>query len=150
VLKISEQIYNGLVMIDPENEALYQENLESFRKEIEDLDLFIQNELSGLDNRQFIAYHPAWGYFAHEYQLEMLAVETGGQEPGAETLAQIITLAKTNDVRLIIMPLAYSSKNAETLAEEIDASVIILDPLAQDWLVGMQELASTLAGSMEN
>ena len=84
----AENIYQGLVTIDPENEAKYQANLKQFLIEIDQLDQQIKQNLAGIKNRKFIVFHPAWGYFARDYDLEQVPIEVGGQEPSAAELGE--------------------------------------------------------------
>ncbi len=69
----AENIYQSLVNIDPENEAKYQANLAQFLTEIDQLDQQIKQNLAGIENRQFLVFHPSWGYFARDYDLEQIS-----------------------------------------------------------------------------
>jgi zinc transport system substrate-binding protein len=141
----AENIYQGLVEIDPENEAEYQANLAQFLTEIDQLDQQIQQNLAGVENRQFIVFHPSWGYFARDYDLEQVSIEVGGQEPSAAELGEIVKEAQEENIQVIFAQPEFSTKSAETIAQEIDGKVLLITPLAPDWSNNLLQVSQTFA-----
>ena len=139
----AENIYQGLVKIDPENEAEYQANLAQFLTEIDQLDRQIKQNLTGIENRQFIVFHPAWGYFARDYDLEQVSIEVGGQEPSAAELGEIVKEAQEENIKVIFAQPEFSTKSAETIAQEIDGKVLLITPLAPDWSNNLLQVSQT-------
>jgi len=144
----AQTIADTLTALDPDNQSTYQAGLDSFLDDIGRMELEIYEQFTSLSFRKFITIHPSLGYFAMDYGLEMIPVEMEGQEPGAEELSKIITLAKTNGISVIFSQKAFSSKNAQVLADEISARVVVLDPLAYEWINNMQTIAREVATSM--
>jgi len=93
-----------------------------------------------------MVFHPSWGYFADDFQLEMISVEQGGQEPGPADLAGFIALAEEEDIRVVFAQPEFSTDAAEVIAREIGGTVVLLSPLAEDWTANMRTIAETLAG----
>lgn len=145
----SRTIYEALVDLDPARQASYQANLEAFVKDIEALEQEIRQELSGLENRKFMVFHPSWGYFAADFGLEQIAIEVGGQEPSAQELAALIAEAKAEDIHVVLAQPEFSTQDAETIADEIGGEVLLISPLAEDWLSNMREVAKTFAEVLE-
>ena len=141
----AQHIYRALVQIDPEHEDEYAANLEAFLADIDTLDAEIREGLEGIENRRFIVFHPAWGYFAEEYDLEQIPIEVGGVEPGAATLAEVIRTARENDIRVIFAQPEFSTEAAETIAREINGGVQLVSPLEQDWLTNMRTVGRIFA-----
>ena len=149
LVKLQAQVIaDTLMTLDPENQLAYQAGLDSFRNDIVQLDLEINEQFAPLSFKKFVTIHPSLGYFALDYGLEMIPVEVEGQEPGAEELSQIIDLARTNEISVIFAQKAFSSKNAQVLADEIGARVVVLDPLAYEWISNMQTIAREVATSL--
>lgn len=149
LVKVQAQIIaDTLIALDPDNQLTYQAGLDSFIGDIDRLELEIYEKFTPLSFRKFITIHPSLGYFALDYGLEMIPVEVEGQEPGAEELSKIITLAKTNEISVIFTQQAFSSRNAQVLADEIGARVVVLDPLAYEWMSNMQTITREVATSM--
>lgn len=144
----AQSIADTLMTLDPKNQLTYQAGLDLFLMDIDRLDISISEQFSSLSFRKFLTIHPSLGYFAMDYGLEMIPVEVEGQEPGAEELSNIIDLAKENKISVIFTQQAFSSKNAQVLAEEIGAMVVVLDPLAYDWISNLQTITLEVASSL--
>lgn len=141
----AQNIYQGLVTIDPENEATYQANLTQFLGDIDQLDQQIKQNLAGVENREFIVFHPAWGYFAQDYDLEQVPIEVGGQEPSAAELGELIQQAKAENIKVIFAQPEFSTKSAETIATEIAGEVLLITPLAPNWSENLLQVSQTFA-----
>ena len=97
----------------------------------------------------FVVFHPAWGYFAHQYQLSQIPVQVGGQEPSASDLAALIATSRKKNIRVIFIQPTYSTAIAQAIAAEINAEVAIVDPLAHDWLNNLEGVAEAFAAALE-
>jgi zinc transport system substrate-binding protein len=137
-------IYEALSKLAPQHQAAYQANLEQFLADIDQLDADIRQTLQGVKNRQFIVFHPAWGYFARDYDLEMITIAVGGQEPSAAELGNLIREAKQAGIKVVFVEPQFSKQAAATIAREIGGEVLAIDPLAADWLANLRQVARTL------
>jgi len=144
----SQAIADALVQLDPDNADDYQTNLDAFLADIDDLTSEIETELAGLENRTFMVFHPSWGYFAHDFGLEQIPVEVGGQEPSAQELAALIADAKGEGIRVVFAQPEFSTADAETIAEEIGGEVLLVSPLAEDWLGNLRRVAGAFAEAL--
>jgi zinc transport system substrate-binding protein len=138
-------IHEALVALDPAHEDVYRANLDAFTAEIDELDADIRAALADVEQRKFIVFHPSWGYFASDYGLEMISVEVGGQEPSAAELAKLIVQAKRENIRVVFAQPEFSTSAAETIAAEIGGRVLLISPLAEDWLDNIRKVAETFA-----
>ena len=118
------------------------------RLPIEALERRVEETLSGVETRKFLVFHPSWGYFARDFGLEQIAIEVGGQEPSARELAEIIAVAQEENIRVVFAQPEFSAEDATTIAEEIGGEVIMVSPLATDWLDNMQTVADTFAEAL--
>lgn len=133
----------ALASIDPHHAAEYESNAQQFLAQIAALDAEIRTTLKPLRQRRFMVYHPAWGYFADQYGLEQIAIETGGKSPSPERLMKLIDLARREGVKVIFVQKGFATKSAEVIARELDAQVAELDPMEKDWLTNMRRVAET-------
>jgi zinc transport system substrate-binding protein len=138
-------IYDGLVQLDGSNEGFYRANLDAFLADLENLDAHIEQTLSGLETRKFLVFHPAWSYFARDYRLEMVPVQIEGSDPSAADMAQLIATARTDKIRVIFAQPEFSTQSAETIAHEIGGKVLLISPLAPEWMLNLQRVADTFA-----
>lgn len=141
----SQTIYESLAQLDPTHEAAYQANLERFLADIDALDADIREMLAGVETRKFMVFHPAWGYFARDYDLEMIPVEVGGQEPSAAELAAFVTEAQEEGIEVIFAQPEFSTRGAEIIANEIGGEVMPISSLAPDWLDNLHRVAEAFA-----
>jgi zinc transport system substrate-binding protein len=125
------RIRDALIQADPEHAALYRANAARFLAELGRLDREIAAEVATWTTRQFIAFHPAWVYFARRYGLVQVAVieRSPGREPSPKELAAIVETARRIGARAIFAEPQFSAKAAEAIARESGARVLFLDPL---------------------
>ncbi|MBP2029190.1 zinc transport system substrate-binding protein [Methanohalophilus levihalophilus] len=144
-----KNIHEALVEIDPENETYYTENKESYLAELEELDSRIRDSLEGKEGAYIMAFHPSWGYFADEYGINMLTIETEGKEPSAKELSKIVDSAREHEIKVIFVQSQFSTQSAEAIAEEIDGQVIQIDPLAKDYIENLDNVTTVFATAIE-
>lgn len=134
----------ALERIDPGHASKYRENLSAFIQEVESLHEQLQGLLAPVQGRPFLVFHPAWGYFAHTYELQQIAVELEGKDPKPSQLARLISFARQEDIQAIFVQPQFSDKSARVIAGEIGAKVVSADPLAQDWAKNLRRQARAL------
>ncbi len=144
-----QNICAGLAEVDPENRAYYEQNCADYLLELSQLDGEIRDALAEVENRRFIVYHPAWGYFAHDYDLVQMAVEQGGTEPDGQYKARLIDEAREHEIRVVFLSPQYRTREAESIAREIGGEVVIIDPLAKDFIENMHEVALAMKEAMQ-
>lgn len=147
--KIVENICNGLIQIDPENEDNYTKNKNNYLKELDDVDNYIYEKLGNFTNRNFLIYHPSFGYFAKEYNLTQISVEHKGKEPTLKVIQDCVELAKKYNLSYVYVAPQFSKKGAETIANEINGESITIDPLAKDYISNIKKVADSLSKEFE-
>lgn len=140
-----ENIYQGLVQIDPNNKEYYTTNRNNYTEQLDELDANITKSLEGKENSQIIVYHPAWAYFCKDYHLQQIPIESGGKEPTSQEIADVIEFARKNDVKVIFIEPQYSPKSAEVIASEINGKVLIIDDLAQNYIENLKNVTETFS-----
>ena len=144
-----QNICAGLVEIDPANQAYYEQNCAAYLEQLGELDSEITEILSGVENRRFLVFHPAWGYFAYDYQLVQIAVEKGGKEPDIDYRIRLIQEAREHDIRVVFLSPQYPTRSAEVIADEIGGQVVLIDPLAKDFIANMRLVAAAMREAMQ-
>ncbi|HEY7320376.1 MAG TPA: metal ABC transporter substrate-binding protein [Candidatus Binatia bacterium] len=121
----------GLIQVDPARAEAYRSRSASYLNKLASLDEEIAREVKSWKSKEFIAFHPAWVYFARRYGLKQAGVieQSPGREPSPAELARIVETAKRIGARAIFAEPQLSSKAADTIAQETGARVIFLDPL---------------------
>ncbi|MEA3383085.1 MAG: zinc ABC transporter substrate-binding protein [Campylobacterota bacterium] len=146
VKKIVQNIYNELVKIDKKNKTYYKSNLDKFLKHIEKTDNEIKTILKDIPkDTKFMVFHPAWGYFATQYNLIQLAIEIEGKSPKPKDLAYILEEAKEENVKAIFTQPEFSDKIAKTIAKQLNIKVIKTSPLSPKWNKNLIKFATAIA-----
>ena len=112
--------------------------------DVDRLDADIREQLTGLSSRRFYVMHAAFGYFARDYGLQQVAVESGSREPDPRQIAQLIERAKRDGVRVLFGQPQFAPRHAELIASEIGARLVEVDPLARDWMENLRSLTMAL------
>jgi zinc transport system substrate-binding protein len=142
-------ICQGLIKVDPGHKSFYENNRDGFLSELDELDGWIRKELSGLEGRRFMIFHPSFAYFADEYGLEQVPIEIEGKDLSPRDLARFIEDAKEKNIRVIFASPQFSSKSAQVIAESIGGKVVFIDPLAGDYISNLKEVTKSLKQGME-
>jgi zinc transport system substrate-binding protein len=138
-----ENIYQGLVKIDPKNKEYYLINKENYLKKLRQLDKNITSELSDKKRTKILVYHPSWGYFCQEYGLIQIAIEKEGKDPTPKGMAVLVNQAKKDNIKVIFISPQYNTRSAEVIASEIGGKVVSIDELAPDYLNNMNHVAQS-------
>ena len=145
---MAKNIYDTLVRVDVANKAYYLNNYNSFIKEIEQTDAKIKDIFSNTPkNSKFMVFHPAWGYFAKEYNLVQFAIEIEGKDPKPKILQKIIEEARELKIKAIFTQTEFSEKSAKVIADELKIKVIKETPLASNWSENLIHVARTIANN---
>jgi len=144
-----QNICDGLVQIDPNNKTYYERNRDTYLEKLDSLDEEIKVKLENVQNRAFIVFHPSWGYFARDYNLEQIPIEIGGKEPSAQDVSQIIEEAKSRNIKIIFASPQFNPQMAEVIAHEIGGNVVSIDQLAKDYISNLQIVSNEMVEAME-
>ena len=126
-----ENIKDAFVKADPENEAYYQANYETYAGKFDELDKKYKDTLSPLPNKSVVVAHEAFGYLCDAYGLTQMGIEglSPDSEPDPARMAEVIDFVKENKVKTIFFEDLVSPKVAETIAKETGAKTEVLNPL---------------------
>lgn len=140
----ARNIAAALEQADPAHAAQFRANLRAFEADVAALDREIRARLAGREGAEFMVYHPTWGYFAHEYGLEQVAIEAEGKEPSAARLIKLIDHARRDHVRVVFVQAGFPRKSAQVIADAVGARVLVADPQERDWLANLRRVTREL------
>lgn len=148
-VKMSQNILRAIIAIDPSNSEYYKRNSLKLVNNLRSLKKDINNRLKNIKNRQFYIFHPAWGYFARDFNLVQIPVEYSGKEPTPARMARLIKRAMQENIKVIFTSPQFSKKNAEVIANEIDGRVVFIDPMSGDYLNNLEHTAQLFLENMK-
>lgn len=134
-----------LIRLMPENKDAFQKNSQTYLELLDDLDQELVEIFAEMSPKIFIVYHPAFGYIAEDYGLEMVALEEEGKESTPQQLQSVVDLAKEQELKSIFYQQEVDSRQATSFAEEIKGSAVQLSPLSADYVENMKAMALAIA-----
>ncbi|MGD9290193.1 MAG: zinc ABC transporter substrate-binding protein [Desulfobacterales bacterium] len=150
LVKIQAQtILAALQESDPDHRSVYEANFKAFAAQIDKLDADLKKTFAGKKGLQFMVFHPAWGYFAHAYGLKQVPIEIEGKDPKPAQLKKLIQHARENDIKVVFVQPQFSTKSAELVAREIGGQVAFVDPLAEDWMANLRQVADKFQAALK-
>lgn len=132
VLIWADNITRVLAAQDPENEAFYQTNLDNYRAQLLELDVWIREQVDKIpeDQRYLVTDHSTLGYFAEEYKLEQIgavipALTTEAETSGME-LAELIDTIREYQTKAIFIGVDFDPNLAQRVADETGVKLVPL------------------------
>jgi zinc transport system substrate-binding protein len=142
-------ILAALQEVDPTHGSAYEANFNAFVAQIDQLDADLKKTFAGKTGLQFMVFHPAWGYFAHAYGLKQVPIEIEGKSPKPAQLKKLIEHARENGIKVIFVQPQFSTTSAELIAREIGGQVAFADPLAEDWMGNLRQVADKFQAALK-
>ena len=126
-----EAIRAALAKVDPSNAAAYAANAQAYRTKLGALDAAFASGLKQCARREVVTTHAAFSYMARRYGLAQIPIS--GLEPDSEPspadLAALVKKVKERKVQYVFFETLVSPKLAETLAREVGARTLVLNPI---------------------
>ena len=144
VKQMARRIADELSVFNPEKNIVYNENYLRFATEIDQLDNKIKSALKDYQGRKFIMFHPSLSYFAREYGLNEYSLEPGGKEPTPQRMAELVKLARKENIRVIYIQSDLDREQARVFAEEVDGEIVEMWPLNPAWEENLMEITNML------
>jgi zinc transport system substrate-binding protein len=145
-----QNICDGLIAVDPAGKDYYINNRDSYIAELKELDAYLNSTFAGTEKKKFVVLHPAWIYFADDYDIEQIAIEVEEKEPGPRYLAEVVDTARANNITTVFVEPQYNPKLAEVIAKEIDGKVVSIDDLAPNYIENMKSVGDKIAESLRS
>lgn len=128
----------------PEYSGSFEEGYSAFTEDLTELQEYLKKVLAPHRGETLFVYHPAFGYFAEEFGLHQVAIETGGKEPTPKQLEEVINHAREEGVKVIFVQPEFPLAGAEAVAKAIGGAVVPVAPLAPNYLENLRNLAQNI------
>jgi zinc/manganese transport system substrate-binding protein len=150
---VGHTIAQALGRLDPEHAGEYEARAEALAQQIRAcFDASVQ-QLAALPSRDLITYHASWPYFAHAFDLTIVATlePIPGIPPTGRHLQDLVDLARQDKIRVVLQEPYFSDEAADFLRRETGVRVAKVSPscaetTAGSYLAHMVELVDVVAG----
>lgn len=133
-----ERIALTLAEVDPASESVFLTNALTYTHDLVGLHEEIRRAIETFEQKKYVAFHPAWAYFARRYGLEPAGIiqETPGKEPTPRHLERIVRAIRSYGIPAVFAEPQLDPKAAQVIAGEAGVKVAFLDPLGGENLKG--------------
>ena len=126
---MAQNICDGLSRQYPDYEDTFRANLGKLLSQLETLQSYGEEQLSGLQCRELIPFHDGFSYFAQAFHLTILesVEEESGSEASAKDLIHLTELVRDHNLPAIFTEVSGSDSAAQVIARETGCKVYALD-----------------------
>ncbi len=118
----------------------YSTAYQQLDKHIEHLSQKCREMIESSHTTAFVIYHPALTYYARNYGIEQIAIENQGKEPSAKHIAEIIDLARKNNIQCLLYQAEFPRSVVEVIAKDMGVEPTQINPLAENPLQFIEDV----------
>jgi zinc transport system substrate-binding protein len=145
----------ALAKVDPTNEGYYLTNEAALDAKLDETDAQYHAGLNQCVKKDIITSHAAFAYLSERYGLTQVPIDglSPDAEPSPAQLADVVKFAKAHGVTYIFFESLVSPKLSQTIASEVGAKTVVLDPIEgisdQDQAAG-QDYFSVMSNNLKS
>ncbi len=130
VITYVQHIRDGLIAIDPDGQAEYEQNASAYIEQLKELDAYIRDRVATipLEKRLIVTNHESFGYFADRYGFKVVGTiihsVSAGAAPSAQQLAALVDQMRLSGATAIFLETGANPQLADQLASETGAKVV--------------------------
>ena len=129
----------------PHFKGVFEGYLEELVREHDVLINWIESNLKEYRPITFLTSHPAFSYFAKEFDLNQISIEVAGKEPNIQDLNHLLEELKTTPVDCVIVQPQHSKKAGEMIGHDLDIPIYTIDPYDENYMDTCNRLSLCLS-----
>jgi zinc transport system substrate-binding protein len=157
----AEKVKTALVQKDQAHRADYEKNFQQLAADLDQLDKEFKDMVAKAGSKEFMVSHSAFGYLAHRYGLEQIAISgiSPADEPSPAEMKELVEHVKEHKIKYVLFETLVSPKVAEVIAREAGVKTATLNPLeglteeeakaGKDYLSIMRDNLETLRAALQ-
>jgi zinc transport system substrate-binding protein len=125
------RINQGFDKADQANSSYYDANAKQLDAKLDQLNVEYKQGLQSCQQKDIITSHAAFGYLGAQYGLTQVPISglSPDAEPSNQQLADVTNFARAHNVKYIFFESLVSPKLSDTIANEVGAKTLVLDPI---------------------
>ena len=145
------KIISALCKIDNNHMKYYEKQGLAYLDKLDELHCLINSTVEKFKIRKYVCFHPAWDYFAKQYELESVGVieAAPGRNPTPRNIKKIVFLIKQYHIRAVFAEPQLNPKVAEVIAREANVKVLFLDPMGGPNIKGRNSYLDLMKYNLE-
>lgn len=146
--RMVENIGMAMLKVAPDS-VKYSINTNNLLHELDVLDSLCNSTLSANNIDAIMIYHPAFTYYARDYNIEQISVEHDGKEPSPRQLTTLIEKAQKHNISKVLIQPQYSKDKLQALTMECGAEIVEIDPLSEDIIAEIERVTMIICDNNE-
>jgi zinc transport system substrate-binding protein len=142
--QMARTAYSKIHELYPDSTS-YTAGYEQLAAHLTELDRSVSERLAASTARSFMIFHPALTYYARDYGLRQIALETDGKEPSARELAETVEVARAEGITKVLYQSEFPRRIVEVAAAEIGAEPVEIDILGYDITANILKITDIIA-----
>lgn len=122
-----DNIIEAYIELDPGEEDYYRERAETYKAELEELHLWVQERISTIpeQRRVLITSHDAFQYFGNAYEVEVIGLIGISTEARAQTrdMTRIINIVRERNLPAVFVESSVNPRMIEQISSETGARI---------------------------
>jgi len=129
--QICRKIAAAFIQADPQHRAQYTANLQAYLAALAALNRDVERHAKSWRLRDYVAFHPAFAYFARRYGLHCVGTieASPGREPTPRYLSNLVAAIHHYKIKVVFAEPQLNPRVADVIAHEAGVKVLLLDPL---------------------
>ncbi|WP_255301513.1 metal ABC transporter solute-binding protein, Zn/Mn family [Bacillus sp. AFS040349] len=116
-----DAVEEELTKQSPDNEELFKENAANYKKELEDLDAYANEQIETIpeESRVLVTAHDAFAYFGHAYGLEVMGLQglSTDSEYGLKDVQALVDTLVERNIKAVFIESSISEKSISAVVE---------------------------------
>ena len=118
-IHVARRVFHELRSVSPEDEAVFAENFERVRRELEELDAWVRAQVEQIppEKRVLVTAHDAFGYFGHRYGFEVVGLQgiSTAAQAGLRDIERVIDVIVSKRLGAIFVESSVPQRNVEAV-----------------------------------
>ncbi len=141
---MADAMTGKLCEIDPEGTALYRHRNDSLQRVLSALDSRLDSIVRASGSKAFVMPHPSLSYFARDYGLRQVALETEGKEASPAQYAERVAEAISSGASVLFYEKGHNPGQAQSVAEAVGIPAVAVSLNTEQWPAEMLHIAESL------
>ena len=146
--RVVENIGLAMYSIAPDS-IKYRDNAYKLIHKLNTLDSLCNSKIKANGVDAIMIYHPAFTYYAKDYDIEQISVEQDGKEPSPRQLTTLVNRVRQHNISKLLIQPQYSKDKLRALATECSAEIVEIDPLSEDIIAEIERVTNLICSSNE-
>ena len=144
---IARNMLDGVIALDAKHADNYIRHYNELIKKLDALNKEITAMCEMHQDEYFLVWRPSLSYFARDYGLQQIAVETEDNEATTERIEQVVSFVKSHEVKAFFYQKDLDQRMVETMNKTVKAPTGEFAPMSYNWDKEMLKIASIIANN---